>query len=172
MSDFLQMVRNQSQEKEGISGQSPEKVIKEEPDKAKEAESRKQEDMEAIDDVDIEESIYQGHEDLVDLKALFNLNVLMVGAGSIGSFAAIAMAKMGIKRCTVVDFDTIELHNQANQIYNWHQEGLNKVDCLCDIIKQYSEEDWEWNFSTETIETGEQIDNLTKQDIDVINLLA
>jgi len=97
---------------------------------------------------EIEETIYQGHSELVDVEALASLKVLMVGAGSIGSFAAVAMMKMGIQRCRIYDFDNIELHNQANQIYNWRQAGKPKLDALMEYLQPYTEEVWEagWEF--------------------------
>lgn len=108
---------------------------------------------------DIEETVYQGHTDLVKMDALADFRVLMVGAGSIGSFAAIAMAKMGIMKCMIVDNDNIELHNQANQIYNWKQCGEMKIDALKGLISEYNHnlETWAWAYTNKLIETTDDV---------------
>lgn len=84
-----------------------------------------------------EHEILQGHSDLINLDRLGELCVLMVGAGSIGSFAAVSMAKMGIKNFEVFDFDTIELHNFANQLYSWKDVGLKKIAILGNIMSRF-----------------------------------
>lgn len=104
-----------------------------------------------------DEAIYRGHFDLVNIDKLTNMKVFMLGAGSIGSFAAISMAKMGIINCSIVDFDSVEIHNQANQIYNWHQAGKLKISCLKSIIDQYSKNNWNWNFTKDKLDTIENV---------------
>lgn len=49
-------------------------------------------------------------------------NVLIVGAGSTGSYLAFGLARMGVKDITVVDFDTVENHNLPNQFFS--ENGL------------------------------------------------
>src|SRR5574337_1026311 len=44
--------------------------------------------------------------------------VLVVGAGSIGSYVAFGLARMGVKHITVVDFDTVARHNLPNQFFS------------------------------------------------------
>jgi len=109
------------------------------------------------------EEIYKGHFDLVDIDKLMKLNVFMLGAGSIGSFAAVAMAKMGITKCTIVDFDSIEVHNQANQIYNWRQTGALKVAELEKIISGYSKPNWEWEFHKDRLESVDDVDKYARK---------
>ena len=73
--------------------------------------------------------------DLIDMKRLGQTAVTIIGAGSIGSFATYALAKMGIKDITVYDYDIVEEHNFSNQIYNAGDIGKKKVVCLKNRIK-------------------------------------
>lgn len=51
-------------------------------------------------------------------------HVIVVGAGSIGSYVAFGLARMGVKKVTVIDFDTVTGHNLPNQFFA--EEGLSE----------------------------------------------
>lgn len=57
----------------------------------------------------------------------------IVGCGTIGTFIAMALAKLGIT-FKLYDFDVVEEHNIGNQLYSHKQIGMKKVDALRDII--------------------------------------
>jgi hypothetical protein len=46
-----------------------------------------------------------------------NNHVLVVGAGSGGSYIVFGLARMGVRNITVVDFDVVEAHNLPNQFF-------------------------------------------------------
>lgn len=48
---------------------------------------------------------------------------------------------MGFSDLTVIDFDTIELHNITSQCYKASQIGMAKVDALAQVCKEFSEID-------------------------------
>lgn len=73
--------------------------------------------------------------DLFD-PAKHSLPVTIVGAGGIGGPTALALAKMGIHQLKVYDHDTVDPHNQPNQIYGNDQIGWAKVGALQDIVNQ------------------------------------
>lgn len=56
--------------------------------------------------------------------------VTIVGCGGIGSFTAIALAKLGIQRFDLIDFDTVEAHNFPNQFFSPDMIGEFKTDAL------------------------------------------
>jgi len=60
----------------------------------------------------------------------------IAGAGGLGSNAAVALARAGIGRLILVDFDKIERSNLARQYYFLDQLGKNKVDALKENIKK------------------------------------
>ena len=65
-------------------------------------------------------------------------NVLIIGAGGIGSWTALALAKTGVKEITVVDFDIIEAANFAPQFYNKNHNNKNKAEVLAQRIAEES----------------------------------
>lgn len=76
--------------------------------------------------------------DIVDTTAL-NVPLSIIGAGSVGSFTALILAKMGYTgEIHAADFDTIETHNIANQFYPMNSEGQKKVEMLQRVITQFT----------------------------------
>jgi molybdopterin/thiamine biosynthesis adenylyltransferase len=63
-------------------------------------------------------------------------SVTVIGAGAIGSYAALIMAQIGITKIDVWDFDVIEEHNLPNQAYLIKHIGKSKVESLKEIIKE------------------------------------
>lgn len=68
-----------------------------------------------------------------------NLDVTIIGAGSTGSFTALNLAKMGISKIKVIDFDIVEAHNLPNQFYRTQDINKPKVEALKEIIKDFTE---------------------------------
>ena len=63
-------------------------------------------------------------------------SVGIAGAGGLGSNAAVALARAGIGRLILVDFDKIEESNLDRQYYFLDQVGKIKVEALKDNIKR------------------------------------
>lgn len=63
-----------------------------------------------------------------------NAAATIVGCGGIGSFAAFALAKLGVQTLKLVDFDTVDEHNVPNQLFALNQLGELKVSALADSI--------------------------------------
>src|SRR3990172_12168799 len=81
-------------------------------------------------------NVYQRQWDIVPMDALKKAHVTIVGVGGLGSFAALALAKMGVGTLTLVDGDTVEEHNVANQLYGPEQLGLLKVEACRDNLRR------------------------------------
>lgn len=64
----------------------------------------------------------------------------IIGAGGIGSHTSIALAKMGFTNQVVWDFDKVSIENMNNQGYRFKDIGKPKVECLRDIVFDYSNE--------------------------------
>jgi len=58
----------------------------------------------------------------------------IVGCGSVGSTLAENLARCGVTRFTLWDFDTVEPHNIVNQMFTQKDVGKTKVEALRDII--------------------------------------
>jgi molybdopterin/thiamine biosynthesis adenylyltransferase len=61
--------------------------------------------------------------------------ILIVGAGSIGSWTALALSKLGCSDVTVMDGDIIEEHNAGSQVYRASDAGEEKVVALIDKLR-------------------------------------
>ena len=64
-------------------------------------------------------------------------NVIVGGAGSLGSFTCLLLARMNFKPY-VYDFDMIEEHNLAGQFCGYSDLGKYKVSALKDRIKDFT----------------------------------
>jgi molybdopterin/thiamine biosynthesis adenylyltransferase len=76
-------------------------------------------------------------------SGLFNasdLSATLVGCGGIGAAAAIALAKMGLRRLNLYDEDTVEVENIATQFHPISGVGRLKVEVLRDTLKEFSDE--------------------------------
>lgn len=61
-----------------------------------------------------------------------NVPVTIIGAGATGSRIWLALVELGLTNITVYDFDHVEAHNLANQIYLQEHIGMPKVEALAD----------------------------------------
>lgn len=64
----------------------------------------------------------------------FNNEVHVVGVGATGSYVAYLLAKMGVKKIHIYDFDEVEEHNLPNQVFRLKDVGRPKVEALEEII--------------------------------------
>lgn len=63
---------------------------------------------------------------------MINERIHIIGCGAIGSLVGDTLARMGLTKITLYDFDTVEAHNIANQIFTEHDIGKPKVVALRD----------------------------------------
>jgi tRNA threonylcarbamoyladenosine dehydratase len=75
------------------------------------------------------------------LNNLKNSNVLIVGLGGVGSFAAEFVARAGVGKMTIVDGDTVDITNINRQLPALHSTvGMNKVDVVGDRLMDINPE--------------------------------
>ncbi|WP_294199430.1 tRNA threonylcarbamoyladenosine dehydratase [uncultured Chryseobacterium sp.] len=69
------------------------------------------------------------------LEKLNKANVLVVGMGGVGSFAAEFLARAGVGKMTVVDGDTVDITNVNRQLPALHSTvGKHKVDVVAERL--------------------------------------
>ncbi len=69
-------------------------------------------------------------------EKLINSRVAIAGLGGLGSNVAIALARAGIGKLFLVDFDTVDITNLNRQQYFTEDIGRKKTEALSDIIKK------------------------------------
>lgn len=75
------------------------------------------------------------------LENLKNSNVLIVGLGGVGSFAAEFIARAGVGKMTIVDGDTVDITNINRQLPALHSTvGQHKVDVVGDRLMDINPE--------------------------------
>jgi molybdopterin/thiamine biosynthesis adenylyltransferase len=77
------------------------------------------------------------HRDLINPEA-YNKKIVVVGAGAIGSFVVLALAKMGFQNIHVYDFDTVENENISSQFYSTQSIGMHKAPALFEMVKAFT----------------------------------
>ncbi len=71
-----------------------------------------------------------------NLEKLKKLNILVVGLGGVGSYAAEFLARVGVGRMTIVDGDTVDLTNANRQLPAMQTTvGQSKADLMAERIR-------------------------------------
>lgn len=65
-----------------------------------------------------------------DFVKLQDAKILLLGVGGVGSFCLDCLYRSGIKKITIVDFDTYDASNQNRQMWSELHEGEIKVEAL------------------------------------------
>lgn len=82
---------------------------------------------------------FGNHKGLIDVDLLAKTRFTVIGAGAIGSAVVVQLSKMGARNITVYDFDRLEDHNFASQMYPISENGKPKVLALKSVAKDYGE---------------------------------
>jgi hypothetical protein len=64
--------------------------------------------------------------------------VHVIGCGAIGSFATLALAKMGMTNINVYDMDDVSVENMSNQFFRFSDIGYNKASALQSLVKDFT----------------------------------
>ncbi len=72
--------------------------------------------------------------DVLDVPRLARTPITVIGAGAVGSFTVLALAKCGAADITVWDDDSVESHNLPNQWYRLADLGRPKVQALKALV--------------------------------------
>ena len=73
--------------------------------------------------------------DVLDVPRLASIPITIIGAGAVGSFTVLALAKSGAERITVYDDDSVEAHNLPNQWFRLADTGRLKVEALQELVR-------------------------------------
>src|ERR687896_789917 len=76
----------------------------------------------------LHEELYRGGADV--LAKLRDVQVVLCGAGAVGSNLADNLARQGFAKLRVIDHDRVEAHNVGTQLYGESEVGVWKVEAL------------------------------------------
>lgn len=77
---------------------------------------------------------------ILDPALAAQTHITIAGCGTVGSNAAVQLARAGFKRFHLVDMDIVEPHNLPSQAFGMDKLGQNKAFSLAEELKQFSEE--------------------------------
>ena len=77
---------------------------------------------------------------------LEQMNIVVVGAGAIGSWAALGLAKMGCENVTFYENDLVEIENYNNQLYGEKDIKKHKLDALKSHLTEYPTITKNWKY--------------------------
>ena len=87
-----------------------------------------------------------------EFTKLEDAKIILLGVGGVGSFCLDCLYRSGVKKITIVDFDTYDASNQNRQMWSeLHLDEL-KVEALqkhypeVEIINRRIDEQWVWDF--------------------------
>ena len=69
-------------------------------------------------------------------QAFSSATVVICGLGGLGSNIAIALARAGIGKLILIDFDRVDITNLHRQQYKASQIGMYKTDALADNLRE------------------------------------
>ena len=69
-------------------------------------------------------------------KAFSSATVAVCGLGGLGSNIAIALARAGVGKLILIDFDRVDISNLHRQQYKASQIGMYKTDALLDNLRE------------------------------------
>lgn len=97
--------------------------------------------------------------------------ITVIGAGAIGSFTVLSLAKMGFEDITVYDFDKVSVENMNCQWFRFDDIGKPKVLALADLIFAFTKT--KIKIKNEKFEcTQDQIKDLGKYVITAVDSMA
>lgn len=80
------------------------------------------------------DNLYKRAKGLLEVDALADKRVLIIGLGSGGAPIAVELAKGGVGHFVLADFDRVELHNLSRHICTVNDLGRLKTDAVADAI--------------------------------------
>jgi len=87
-----------------------------------------------VDMIDLKESLFKRLGHLGIKEELMDKKVALLGLGSVGSTVAAQLAKAGINNLTLIDPDTLEVHNIIRHLCDLQDLGRFKIDAVKDKL--------------------------------------
>lgn len=62
------------------------------------------------------------------------MRIHIIGCGSVGSTLAVSLARLGLTKISLYDFDVVEAHNLANQMFTTEDIGKPKTTAVAEML--------------------------------------
>jgi len=85
---------------------------------------------------------YIRQSEIINLEKLGQGKVGIIGVGSVGSFTALTLAKMGVGKVVGYDEDGVSIHNLPAQFFGKKDVGQFKVDALAGLLEEFTDTDY------------------------------
>ena len=79
-------------------------------------------------------NLFSRNTGLLESSIMLDKTAVLIGVGSVGSFAAMELARSGVGRFVLIDTDTLEIHNICRHQCGFEDLGRYKVDAVRDRI--------------------------------------
>lgn len=83
---------------------------------------------------DLAARLFSRNSGLLESASMLDCCAVLIGCGSVGSFAAMELARSGVGRFVLCDTDTLEIHNICRHQCGFDDLGRYKVDAVRDKI--------------------------------------
>lgn len=84
---------------------------------------------------EMQQALYKRHGKELQ-ERFFSATVALCGLGGLGSHIAFALARAGIGKLILIDFDTVDITNLHRQQYKASQIGMKKTEALAENIRE------------------------------------
>ena len=101
---------------------------------------------------------YIRQSEIINLEKLGNGKVSIIGVGSVGSFTALTLAKMGVGSVEAYDEDGVSIHNLPAQFFGKKDVGQFKVDALSGLLQEFTDTNYTPN---NKFYTGQKLEETT-----------
>ena len=91
--------------------------------------------MEKVCQAELNDALHKGLT-VAQRELLDNAHVAIVGLGGLGSNVAVWLARIGVGKLTLIDFDKVELSNLNRQYYFLSDVGKYKAEALLEHLRQ------------------------------------
>ncbi|QNI68426.1 bacterial ThiF/MoeB/HesA protein family [Synechococcus sp. BMK-MC-1] len=85
---------------------------------------------------DLDADLFSRHRGLLELASMQSSGVIVCGCGSVGSLAALDLARSGVGRFLLVDEDLLSIENLCRHQCGLADVGRRKVEAVADRIRQ------------------------------------
>ena len=91
-----------------------------------------------VEPIRLESDLFSRVKGIFDSATLREKTICVIGLGSGGSFGAVELAKCGVGKFILVDFDRLHTHNTSRHICGVNDVGRFKTHAVRDVILQHS----------------------------------